>query len=77
MLDWPMSLMEGTAGCYEKKLALGQQIDLSVNGERPLGGHLRHMVSGSAALQPRLTKIFTAAGMQHSGRLRTNRDLTR
>ena len=32
--------------------------------ERSLGGELTTMVSGSAALQPRLTRIFAAAGMQ-------------
>ena len=32
--------------------------------ERSLGGELTNMVSGSAALQPRLTRIFAAAGMQ-------------
>ena len=48
---------------YEKKLALANKLIFS-KWREALGGNLRNMVSGSAALQPRLTKIFTAAGMQ-------------
>jgi len=48
---------------YEKKLALANKLIFS-KWREALGGQLRNMVSGSAALQPRLTKIFTAAGMQ-------------
>lgn len=48
---------------YEKKLALANKLIFS-KWRAALGGNLRNMVSGSAALQPRLTKIFTAAGMQ-------------
>ncbi len=48
---------------YEKKLALANKLIFS-KWREALGGNLKNMVSGSAALQPRLTKIFTAAGMQ-------------
>ena len=48
---------------YEKKLALANKLIFS-KWREALGGNLNNMVSGSAALQPRLTKIFTAAGMQ-------------
>ncbi len=48
---------------YEKKLALANRIIFS-KWREALGGQIKNMVSGSAALQPRLTKIFTAAGMQ-------------
>ena len=48
---------------YEKKLALANKLIFS-KWREALGGNLHNLVSGSAALQPRLTKIFTAAGMQ-------------
>jgi long-chain acyl-CoA synthetase len=48
---------------YEKKLALANKLIFS-KWRAALGGQIKNMVSGSAALQPRLTKIFTAAGMQ-------------
>jgi long-chain acyl-CoA synthetase len=48
---------------YEKKLALARKLIFS-KWQAALGGQLDAMVSGSAALQPRLTKIFCAAGMQ-------------
>jgi len=48
---------------YEKKLTLANKLIFS-KWREALGGNLGNMVSGSAALQPRLTKIFTAAGMQ-------------
>ncbi len=48
---------------YEKKLALANKLIFS-KWREALGGNLYNLVSGSAALQPRLTKIFTAAGMQ-------------
>ncbi|MCF6350212.1 MAG: long-chain fatty acid--CoA ligase [Flavobacteriaceae bacterium] len=47
---------------YEKKLSLAQKLIFS-KWKAALGGNLQTMVSGSAALQPRLTRIFTAAGM--------------
>ncbi len=48
---------------YEKKLALANKLIFS-KWREALGGNLHNLVSGSAALQPRLTKIFSAAGMQ-------------
>ena len=48
---------------YEKKLALANKLIFS-KWREALGGRLTTMVSGSAALQPRLTRIFAAAGMQ-------------
>lgn len=47
---------------YEKKLSLARKLIFS-KWQAALGGELEIMVSGSAALQPRLTKVFTAAGM--------------
>jgi long-chain acyl-CoA synthetase len=48
---------------YEKQLALANKLIFS-KWREALGGNLSTMVSGSAALQPRLTRIFAAAGMQ-------------
>ena len=47
---------------YEKKLALANKLIFS-KWREALGGRLNTMVCGSAALQPRLTRVFTAAGM--------------
>lgn len=47
---------------YEKKLALARKLIFS-KWKEGLGGRLNHIVSGSAALQPRLARMFTAAGM--------------
>lgn len=47
---------------YEKKLGLARKLIFS-KWQEALGGKLELMVSGSAALQPRLTRVFTAAGM--------------
>lgn len=47
---------------YEKKLSLARKLIFS-KWQEALGGNLELMVSGSAALQPRLTRIFSAAGM--------------
>tara|TARA_R110002073_G_scaffold23229_4_gene79345 strand:- start:303 stop:2075 length:1773 start_codon:yes stop_codon:yes gene_type:complete len=47
---------------YEKQLALARKLIFS-KWKEGLGGNLDLMVSGSAALQPRLTRIFAAAGM--------------
>ena len=47
---------------YEKKLALARKLIFS-KWKEGLGGQLDLMVSGSAALQPRLTRIFAAAEM--------------
>lgn len=48
---------------YEKQLSLANKLIFS-KWREALGGNLTTMVSGSAALQPRLTRIFAAAGMQ-------------
>ena len=53
---------EGNGWFYEKKLALANKLIFS-KWREALGGNLSTMVCGSAALQPRLTRIFTAAGM--------------
>jgi long-chain acyl-CoA synthetase len=47
---------------YEKKLGLAKKLIFS-KWQAALGGELKLMVSGSAALQERLTRVFTAAGM--------------
>lgn len=47
---------------YERKLKIANKLIFSKIREG-LGGNLELMVSGSAALQPRLTRFFTAAGM--------------
>ncbi|MCI2228089.1 long-chain fatty acid--CoA ligase [Polaribacter sp. MSW13] len=47
---------------YEKQLALARKLIFS-KWQAALGGNLKIMVSGSAALQPRLTRVFAAAGM--------------
>lgn len=47
---------------YEKQLGIARKLIFS-KWQAALGGKLKLMVSGSAALQPRLTRVFTAAGM--------------
>jgi long-chain acyl-CoA synthetase len=47
---------------YEKKLALARKLVLS-KWKEALGGNLNSMVSGSAALQTRLSRVFSAADM--------------
>ncbi len=47
---------------YEKQLSLARKLIFS-KWQAALGGNLKIMVSGSAALQPRLTRVFAAAGM--------------
>jgi long-chain acyl-CoA synthetase len=47
---------------YEKQLGLARKLIFS-KWQAALGGELKLMVSGSAALQPRLVRVFTAAGM--------------
>ncbi|WP_334058527.1 AMP-dependent synthetase/ligase [Polaribacter sp. P097] len=47
---------------YEKQLGLARKLIFS-KWQEALGGELKLMVSGSAALQPRLTRIFAAAEM--------------
>jgi len=47
---------------YEKKLGLARKLIFS-KWQLALGGELKLMVSGASALQQRLTRVFTAAGM--------------
>ncbi len=47
---------------YEKQLSIARKLIFS-KWQAALGGELKLMVSGSAALQPRLTRVFAAAGM--------------
>jgi len=47
---------------YEQKLKVARKLIFS-KWQEGLGGNLQMMVSGSAALQPRLTRVFAAAGM--------------
>ena len=47
---------------YEKKLGLARKLIFS-KWKAALGGNLNAMVSGSAALQPRIARVFCAAGM--------------
>ncbi|WP_191859002.1 AMP-dependent synthetase/ligase [Hanstruepera ponticola] len=47
---------------YEKQLKIARKLIFS-KWQEGLGGNLELMVSGSAALQPRLTRVFAAAGM--------------
>jgi len=47
---------------YEIQLGLARKLIFS-KWQAALGGNLKIMVSGSAALQPRLTRVFAAAGM--------------
>lgn len=47
---------------YEKQLGLARKLIFS-KWKEGLGGNLDLMVSGSAALQQRLTRVFAAAGM--------------
>jgi long-chain acyl-CoA synthetase len=47
---------------YEKRLAVARKLIFS-KWQEGLGGNLTTMVSGSAALQPRLSRVFGAAGI--------------
>ncbi|MCV6630371.1 MAG: long-chain fatty acid--CoA ligase [Flavobacteriaceae bacterium] len=47
---------------YEKRLAIARKLIFS-KWQQALGGNLKVMVSGSAALQPRLARVFGAAGI--------------
>ncbi len=47
---------------YEKQLGLARKL-IFTKWQAALGGELKLMVSGSAALQTRLTRVFAAAGM--------------
>jgi long-chain acyl-CoA synthetase len=65
---WAVSLanhyeMEGKGWFYTAQLKLANKLVFS-KWREALGGKVRVIVSGGAALQPRLAKIFTAAGIQ-------------
>jgi long-chain acyl-CoA synthetase len=47
---------------YEKQLSIARKL-IFTKWQAALGGQLKVMVSGSAALQPRLTRVFAAANM--------------
>jgi long-chain acyl-CoA synthetase len=47
---------------YEFKLKIARKLIFS-KWKEALGGNISTLVSGSAALQPRLTRVFSAAGM--------------
>ena len=47
---------------YEKQLSIARKL-IFTKWQAALGGELKVMVSGSAALQPRLTRVFAAANM--------------
>ncbi len=47
---------------YEMKLKIAKKLILS-KWQEALGGNLKLIASGSAALQPRLARVFSAAGM--------------
>lgn len=53
---------EANGWWYEKKLGIARKLIFS-KWKAALGGEINTMVSGSAALQPRLTRIFAAAEM--------------
>jgi long-chain acyl-CoA synthetase len=64
---WAVSLanhyeLEGKGWFYQAQLRLADKL-VFVKWREALGGKLRVVVSGGAALQPRLAKIFTAAGI--------------
>jgi long-chain acyl-CoA synthetase len=54
--------MEGKSPIYKIKLAIANKLIFS-KWREALGGNVRAIASGSAALQPRLARIFMAAGI--------------
>ena len=54
--------LSGKSIFYKMKLAIARKLIFS-KWQEALGGELKLMVSGSAALQPRLARIFWAAGL--------------
>ncbi len=64
---WAVSLanhyeIEGKSWLYHTQLKLADKLVFS-KWREALGGNVRTIVSGGAALQPRLARIFTAAGV--------------
>jgi long-chain acyl-CoA synthetase len=67
MFFWAVSLAEqydvvGKSFVYQLKLAVARKLIFS-KWQEALGGHVRAIASGSAALQPRLARIFLAANI--------------
>ncbi len=54
--------MQGKGAMYKIKLAIVNKLIFS-KWREALGGHVKAIASGSAALQPRLARIFMAAGV--------------
>jgi len=54
--------LEGNSGVYNLKLKIARKLIFS-KWQEALGGNVKVIACGSAALQPRLAKIFTAAGI--------------
>jgi len=54
--------VEGMSAFYNFKLAIARKLIFS-KWQEALGGHVKAIASGSAALQPRLAKMFLAAGI--------------
>ncbi|MGB3590712.1 MAG: AMP-dependent synthetase/ligase [Nonlabens sp.] len=59
-LEWEPYQVNGW--WYEKKLGIAKKIIFS-KWQEALGGNLKAIASGSAALQPRLARVFNAAGV--------------
>lgn len=64
---WAVSLanryeLEGKGWLYHAQLKLANKL-VFIKWREALGGNVRVIVSGGAALQPRLARIFTAAGI--------------
>ncbi|MCB0804293.1 MAG: long-chain fatty acid--CoA ligase [Bacteroidales bacterium] len=55
--------IEGKGWIYQKQLALANKLVFS-KWREALGGNIRVIVSGGAALQPRLSRVYSAAGIQ-------------
>ena len=71
---WAVSLanryeLEGKGWLYHAQLRLADKL-VFTKWREALGGKVRVIVSGGAALQPRLARIFTAAGIPNPRRLR-------
>lgn len=67
IFKWAVSLanhyeLEGRGWLYHAQLRLADKL-VFVKWREALGGRVRVVVSGGAALQPRLARIFTAAGI--------------
>ena len=60
---------------YEQKLKLARKLIFS-KWKEGLGGNLELMVSGSAALQPRLSRVFGCCRNSRDGRIWLNRNFT-